>query len=80
MGFNFDGDYKMKTNKPPIMTVYKKKDDGNGPEFFYLKEEPQESDYPQKKKKEIPLKRFKNFNELIEFFDTYEQPELDKNM
>ena len=35
---------------------------------FYIEE-------PKKK-----LKRFKTFNDVIDFFDTYQQPEIDKNM
>lgn len=74
MGFKFDGDYHMRTDKEPTMSVYRKKDkpeeemkEGKGEEYFYLEE--------QGKK----LKRFKNFEDLISFFDTYAQPELDKN-
>ena len=71
MGFGFDSDYYMRTNKDPIMKIYKKKETdpetGKEEEFFYLEEE----------KKSV--KRFKSFNDLIDFFDTYEQPEIDKN-
>lgn len=71
MGFAFDGDYYMKTDKSPIMTIYKKKEkdeQGKKAEYFYLEEEGKET------------KRFKLFNDLIDFFDTYSQPEIDKNM
>ena len=72
MGFGFDGDYYMRTDKDPEMRVYKKKEKdpttGKKVEFFYLEEEGK------------PEKRFKNFGDLIDFFDTYEQPEIDKNM
>ena len=71
MGFGFNSDYYMTTDKDPIMKVYKKKEKdpstGKEEEYFYLEE------------KEKPLKRFKIFNDLIDFFDKYEQPEIDKN-
>jgi len=85
MGFGFDGDYYMRTDKDPEMRVYKKKE--NDPvtkkktEFFYLDEEPSNGlKEPDEKKEKQPTKRFKNFSDLIDYFDTYEQPEIDKNM
>lgn len=78
MGFAFDSDFYMKTDKDPSMTVYKKKEKdpktGKETQFFFLQEEGSSSG--EKK----PLKRFQNFNDLIDFFDTYQQPEIDKNM
>jgi hypothetical protein len=72
MGFKFDGDYYMRTDKEPYMKVYKKKEEdpstGKKIVWFFLEEEKK------------PVKRFKNFNDLIDFFDTYQQPEIDKNM
>jgi len=71
MGFDFGDDYHMVTKKEPRITVYKKKDpakDGKTKEFFYIEE-------PDREKK-----RFENFNDVIDYFDTYSQPELDKNM
>jgi hypothetical protein len=72
MGFKFNSDYYMQTDKEPDMRVYKKKEDdpatGKKNESFYLEE------------KGKSAKRFKNFYDLIDFFDTYEQPEIDKNM
>lgn len=71
MGFGFTNDYYMQTDKPPEMKIYKKKDkspDGKDAEFFYLEEKGQSP------------KRFNKFNDLIDFFDTYSQPEIDKNM
>lgn len=72
MGFGFDGSYCLRTNKEPEMTVYKKKEKDpttkKKEEYFYLEEEGK------------PLKRFKHFNDLIDFFDTYPQEEIDKNM
>ena len=72
MGFGFDGDYYMRTNKEPELKIYKKKEidttTGKTTAFFYLEE------------KDKPEKRFRNFNDLIDFFDTYDQPEIDKNI
>jgi hypothetical protein len=72
MGFKFRDDHHMQTEKPPKITIYKKKslDEATGKKttYFYL-------DEPKKK-----TKRFKNFNDVIDFFDGYSQPELDKNM
>lgn len=72
MGFKFKDDHHMQTEKPPKITIYKKKSmdekTGKKTSAFYI-EEPKQ-----------PVKRFKTFNEVIDFFDTYKQPELDKNM
>jgi hypothetical protein len=72
MGFKFQDDYHMETEKPPEMTIYKKKNTDKGSEkdasHFYIEE-------PKK-----PVKRFNTFNDVIDFFDGYKQPELDKNM
>jgi len=64
MGFQFDGDYRMSTDKEPHITIYKKKDDNS--EQFYVEE------------KGKATRRFKEFNEVIDYFDTYSQPEIDK--
>lgn len=69
MGFEFSDDYHMITGKPPKMTIYKKKDkDDTGKEvaYFFIEEDGKKP------------KRFKNFNDVIDFFDHYEQ-DLDKN-
>jgi hypothetical protein len=71
MGFEFGDDFRMITNKEPKITIYKKRDnDGKGKDhqFFFVEEPKRET------------KRFKNFNDVIDYFDTYSQPELDKNM
>lgn len=71
MGFDFDNDYYMRTNKPPEMKVSKKSEPDpttNKKSDFYFLEETGK-----------PLKKFHDFNDLIEYFDTYEQPEIDKN-
>lgn len=72
MGFKFKDDHHMQTEKPPKMTIYKKKDVDKVTKkkvsFWYI-EEPKKS-----------VKRFKTFNDVIDFFDNYRQPELEKNM
>lgn len=70
MGFEFADDNKLMTNKPPIITVYKKKDKNDKNEqmeFFFVEENKRET------------KRFSNFNDVIDYFDHYSQPEIDKN-
>jgi hypothetical protein len=70
MGFEFGDDYHMITPKEPRIVIYKKKDkDENGKfhEFFFIEEPGREN------------KRFKSFNDVIDFFDKYEQPIYDKN-
>ena len=69
MGFIFEDDFKMSTPKPPIISIYKKKDeseDEKSNEKFYL-EEPNKS-----------VKTFEEFKDVISFFDNYEQPAIDK--
>jgi hypothetical protein len=72
MGFKFQDDHHMQTEKPPKMTIYKKKsmDEvlGKKTSYYYI-EEPKRA-----------AKRFKSFNDVIDFFDGYRQPELEKNM
>ena len=73
MGFDFGDDYHLNTTKDPKITVYKKKEDtedenGKKEEYFYVEEDDKKT------------KRFKSFSDVIDFFDHYEQPELDKNM
>jgi hypothetical protein len=72
MGFKFKDDHHLQTEKPPKITIYKKKslDETSGKKstYYYIEE-------PKK-----PVKRFKNFNEVIDFFDTYAQPDIDKNI
>ena len=71
MGFEFGDDHHLVTGKEPHITIYKKKDTdestGKTEEYFYVEEENRKP------------KRFKNFNEVIDYFDTYSQPEIDKN-
>lgn len=70
MGFDFNSDFYMQTNKEPEMKVYKKNEigpDGKEKSFFYL-EEPKRA-----------IKKFPDFNDLIDFFDNYSQPSIDKN-
>jgi len=72
MGFEFGDDFHLNTAKSPKITVYKKKDldeaSGKKQDYFYVEEEKRDT------------KRFKSFNDVIDYFDTYSQPELDKNM
>lgn len=71
MGFEFADDHHMVTPKDPQITVYKKKDldeSGQKKEFFFV-EEPKRGQ-----------KRFGAFNDVIDYFDKYSQPEIDKNM
>lgn len=72
MGFEFGDDFRLHTNKDPKIVVYKKKevDESSGKkcDYFYVEEEDRET------------KRFKSFPDVIDYFDTYSQPEVDKNM
>ena len=71
MGFGFSDDFRLTTEKEPHITVYKKKDvdeSKKSSEMFFV-EEPNRD-----------VKRFKTFNDVIEYFDRYEQPEIDKNL
>ena len=75
MGFEFGDDFHMNTPSrgdpdSPHITIYRKKEkgtDGKENSFFYIEE-------PKRAKK-----RFKEFNEIIDYFDSYPQPALDKN-
>ena len=72
MGFKFMDDHHMQTEKAPKMVIYKKKgkDESTGkPSSSFYVEEPKRA-----------TKRFKTFNDVIDFFDNYRQPELEKNM
>lgn len=71
MGFDFADDHHLVTSKEPRITIYKKKDKdekGGSSEFFFIEE-------PDREKK-----RFKSFNDVIDYFDHYSQPEIDKNL
>jgi hypothetical protein len=71
MGFDFNNDYSMQTDREPRMKVYKKKElnpEGKESIFFFLEEDGK------------PTKKFSDFNDLVDFFDKYSQPDLDKNM
>lgn len=65
MGFEFDGDFVMSLKDPP-MKVYKK-NQPNG-EWFYLEEE------------DKGIQIFQEFEQVIKYFDTYSQPDIDKEM
>jgi hypothetical protein len=63
MGFDFDGDYVM-SMKDPSIKVYKKKSPQG--EIFMVEAEKQQP------------KAFQQFDQVVEFFDHYSQPEIDK--
>lgn len=63
MGFEFDGDYHMSL-KNPQLRVYKKKFPQG--ECFVV-----EGD-------DKPAKAFPEFDQLVKYFDSYSQPEIDK--
>jgi len=64
MDFDFDGDYIMTLNKDPHIKIYKKKK--NEVEYFIIE--------AYKK----PIRIFRNFEDVVKYFDTYSQPEIDK--
>ena len=72
MGFKYRDDHHMQTEKPPKILIYKKKEKdpktGKRISYFFIEE-------PKK-----PLKRFKTFNDVIDFFDTYKQEEFDERI
>jgi hypothetical protein len=72
MEFEFADDYRLHTTKDPKITIYKKKSVDKGSKdktaYFFIEEEKRGT------------KRFKNFNDVIEYFDKYSQPELDERM
>jgi hypothetical protein len=76
MGFIMADDYRMITKTSTTedgsnkITIYRKKDkdaDGKIQKFFILEEPNRQT------------KRFRNFNDVIDYFDTYEQPACDKD-
>lgn len=72
MGFEFGDDYHMHTKTEPKISIHKKKDEGKEKgksSSCFIIEEPNQKP-----------KRFKTFNDVIDYFDTYSQPELEKNM
>lgn len=63
MGFDFDGDYVMSLKAPQIRVYKKKLPQG---ECFVVEAEKQGA------------KMFPTFEEVIEYFDHFPQPEIDK--
>lgn len=63
MGFDFDGDFTMSMKNPP-MRVYKQKTQIG--ECFVIEEEKK------------PRRTFKDFEDLVHYFDHYSQPEIDR--
>ena len=64
MGFDIVDDYTLKTKKKPDLIIYKKKNTPEEKSKFYIVE-------PNK-----PLKRFETFNDVIDYFDSYQQLEF----
>jgi hypothetical protein len=64
MGFEFDGDYTVSLQDPKIKIYKNKSPDGR--EVFVVDD------------KDKGKKTFNEFNDIIEFFDTYSQPDIDK--
>lgn len=83
MGFDFSDDYHMTTSKEPKITIYKKKEkEETGKENTHLKgknKSDKDNVYFYVEEENKLKKRFKDFNDVIDYFDTYEQPEIDKN-
>ena len=74
MGFKITDDYHFATDRDPKIIVYKKTEVPNetksklsNTEYFYIEEEDR-----------VP-RRFEEFEDIIEYFAKYPQPELDKN-
>lgn len=74
MGFKINDDYKFSTDRDPKITIYKKREEPiekeskqDIEEYFYVEEESKTT------------RRFKEFEDIIEYFSKYSQPELDKN-
>jgi hypothetical protein len=68
MGFDFEDDFHLSTPKEPKITIYQKKEVNEKNEkvpFFFVQEENQ------------TLKKFERFNDVIDYFDKYSQPEID---
>ncbi len=63
MGFEFDGEYVMSLKTPPI-SVYKKKLPQG--ECFVIDEKGRKT------------QQYADFESVIKYFDTYSQPEIDK--
>jgi hypothetical protein len=75
MGFNMGDDYRFITDRDPKIEVYRKKEtvkEGDA-------SKPTEANYFYVKEANKKTRRFKDFNEVIDYFDSYSQPELDKN-
>ncbi len=73
MGFEFADDHHLSLDADEKITVYKKKADKNESsdsknDDIFIVEEPKRG-----------IKRFETFNDVIEYFDNYHQPELEKN-
>jgi len=70
VGFDFLDDYKMGIDKSPYLTIYKNENETNEkgkPNVFFTIEEKGKSN-----------KTFKEFGDVINYFDTFQQHEIDK--
>lgn len=74
VGFDFQDDFKLGTTKDPKIVIYKKKNEDETNEgekkigsYYYVEEEDRDP------------KRFATIHDVIDYFDTYSQPELDKH-
>lgn len=78
MGFEIGDDFKLNTPRDPKITVYKKEeiDETPGTTIDEPTEKKHEYFYVEVEKRKP--KRFREFNEVIEYFDRFEQPEIDK--
>lgn len=74
MGFEMNGDYKVVTPKEPHISIYRKKEEdldkttGKEVNYFYIEDKGRET------------RKFRTFNDVVEYFESYQQPELTKNM
>jgi len=70
VGFDFLDDYKMGIDKSPYLTIYKNEnetEEKGKPKVFFTVEEKGKSN-----------KTFKEFGDVISYFDTFPQHEIDK--
>jgi hypothetical protein len=75
MGFDFADDFRLHTTREPKITIYKKKE-GDSKDG----EKSEENEYFYVEEAKRATKRFKSFGDIVDYFDSYEQPALDKNM
>ena len=76
MGFSFDGEYHMRL-KSPKMAIYKKNE---GRKKDPLSATNKEEETPFYLEDPTGKHKFRNFHQLMSFFDTYEQKDLNKHL